>query len=73
MVPTLFFYQLVLIALVWLFFMRVNLDLWYAGPPTKGGHGHGHVTVRRSADPPDRGARVDQSHGGRVSAVSPAL
>ena len=52
---------------------RINLDLWYAGPPTKGGHRHGHVTVRRSADPPDRGARFDQSHGGRVSAVSLAL
>jgi hypothetical protein len=53
--------------------IRVNLDLWYIGPPTKGGHRHGHVTVRRSADPPDRGARFDQSHGGRVVAVSPAL
>jgi glutaredoxin 3 len=24
---------------------RVHLDLWYSGPPTKGGHRHGNVTV----------------------------
>jgi hypothetical protein len=24
---------------------RVNLDLWYAWPPTKGGHNHGQFTV----------------------------
>jgi hypothetical protein len=54
-------------------YIRVNLDLWYAGPPPKGGHRHGDVTVHRSADSPDRGARFDQSHRGRVSAVSPAL
>jgi hypothetical protein len=43
---------------------RVNLDLWYSGPPMKGGHRHGHVTVHRSADPPNRGAGFDQSHRG---------
>jgi hypothetical protein len=43
-------------------YFRVNLDLWYAVPPTKGGHSYGHVTVRRSPDPPDRGTRFDQSH-----------
>src|SRR6266850_3845133 len=42
--------------------IRVNLDLWYAVPPTKGGHRYGNVTVRRSPDPPDRGPRFDQSH-----------
>jgi DDE superfamily endonuclease len=31
------------------------------------------VTVRRSADPPDRGARLDQSHAGGVSAGGPPL
>jgi predicted TIM-barrel fold metal-dependent hydrolase len=41
---------------------RVNLDLWYAVPPTKGGHSYGNVTVRRSPDPSDRGTRFDQSH-----------
>jgi integrase len=24
---------------------RVHLDLWYPGPPTKGGHRHGNLTV----------------------------
>ena len=52
---------------------RVNLDLWYTGPPTKGGHSHGHVTVRRSPDPLARGPGFDQSHRGRVSAVGPVL
>ena len=28
------------------FFYRVNLDLWYPVPPTKGGHCYGNVTVR---------------------------
>jgi adenine-specific DNA-methyltransferase len=26
-------------------FIRVNLDLWYPGPPTTGGHRYGYVTV----------------------------
>jgi hypothetical protein len=43
---------------------RVNLDLWYTAPPMKGGLRHGHVTVRRSPDPPHRATRLDQSHGG---------
>jgi hypothetical protein len=42
--------------------MRVNLDLWYPGPPTRGGHPYGSFTLRRSTDAPDRGARFDQSH-----------
>ncbi len=42
--------------------IRVHLDLWYPGPPTKGGPRHGNVTVRRSPDPLDRGARFDESH-----------
>jgi hypothetical protein len=53
--------------------IRVHLDLWYPGPPTTGGHGHGHVTFRRSPDPPHGGARCDQSHGGRVAAIRPAM
>ena len=52
---------------------RVNLDLWYPGPPMKGGHRHGHVTVRRSPDPPHGGPGCDPSHRGRVSAVGPTL
>ncbi|SRR6266511_3014257 len=44
--------------------IRVNLDLWYAEPPTKGGHRHGHITVRRSPDPPYGGLGFDQSHRG---------
>jgi Tn3 transposase DDE domain len=52
---------------------RVNLDLWYPRSPMKGGHGHGNVTVRRAPDPPDRGARCDQSHRERVAAVGPTL
>ena len=52
---------------------RVNLDLWYPGPPMKGGHHQGNVTVRRSPEPPDRGARFDQSHRERVAAVGPPL
>jgi hypothetical protein len=43
---------------------RVHLDLWYPGPPTKGGPRHGHVTVRRSPDPPHGGPGFDQSHRG---------
>src|SRR5262245_22437219 len=31
---------------------RVHLDLWYAVPPTNGGHRHGKLTVRRSPDRP---------------------
>jgi hypothetical protein len=54
-------------------YSRVNLDLWYPGPPRKGGHPYGNVTLCRSADPPDRGARFDQSHGARVSAVGSPL
>jgi integrase/recombinase XerD len=42
--------------------IRVHLDLWYAVPPMKGGHRHGELTVHRSPDPPDSGARCDQSH-----------
>jgi hypothetical protein len=53
--------------------LRVNLDLWYPRPPMKGGHSHGHVTVRRSPDPPARGARFDQSHRERVAAVGPPI
>jgi putative transposase len=53
--------------------IRVNLDLWYPRPPMKGGHGHGNVTVRRSPNPPDRGARFDQSHRERVTAVGPPI
>jgi putative transposase len=45
-----------------MFNTRVNLDLWYAVSPTKGGHSYGNVTIRRSPDPPDRGPRFDQSH-----------
>jgi len=55
------------------FYRRVNLDLWYPRSPMKGGHGHGNVTVRRAPDPPDRGARCDQSHRERVAAVGPTL
>jgi hypothetical protein len=36
--------------------IRVNLDLWYSGPPAKGGHRDGSFTLRRSTDAPDRGA-----------------
>jgi hypothetical protein len=32
---------------------RVNLDLWYTAPPTKGGDRHGKFTVYRHSDPPD--------------------
>jgi site-specific recombinase XerD len=38
---------------------RVHLDLWYPWPPMKGGQHHGNDTVRRSPEPPDRGARFD--------------
>src|SRR5215475_15228783 len=38
-----------------------------------GGHGHGHVTVRRSPDAPNRGARCDPSHRARMAAVGPLL
>jgi hypothetical protein len=31
---------------------KVNLDLWYPRPPTKGGYYHGNITVRRSPEPP---------------------
>ena len=53
--------------------MRVHLDLKYTGPPRKGGPSDGHVTVRRSRDPPDGGSGFDQSHHGRISAVGPTL
>jgi hypothetical protein len=53
--------------------IRVNLDLWYPVPPMKGGHRHGEFTVHRYPDPADRGTRFDQSHGGRVAAVSSTL
>ena len=46
--------------------IRVHSDLWYSVPPTKGGHRYGNVTLLRSTDAPDRGARFDQSHGERV-------
>jgi hypothetical protein len=52
---------------------RVHLDLSYTGPPTTGGHGHGHVTVRRSPDPPHGGPGFDPSHRGGVAALGLAL
>jgi hypothetical protein len=52
---------------------RVNLDLWYTAPPTKGGDNHGKFTVHRSPDPPDGGGGFDESHPERVSAVDPAF
>ncbi len=52
---------------------RVNLDLWYPMPPTKGGDDHGHVTVRRSPDPTHRGARSHQPHREGVSGIGPAF
>ena len=51
---------------------RVHLALKYPGPPTKGGHGHGYVTVRRSPIPPHGGLGCDASHRGGVSAAGPA-
>jgi Helix-turn-helix of DDE superfamily endonuclease len=39
--------------------------------PMKGSPRRGKFTVRRSPDSPHRGAQFDQSHRGRVSAVSP--
>jgi hypothetical protein len=41
---------------IYLAYIRVNLDLWYSGPPTKGGHRDGSFTLRRSTDAPGRGA-----------------
>jgi hypothetical protein len=35
---------------------RVHLDLWYAVPPTKGGHQHGNFTVCRHPNSLHRGA-----------------
>src|SRR5262249_44354478 len=62
-----------LVAVGW----RLSLELIsiysILGLQRKGGHWHGHITVRRSADPPDRGARFDQSHAGGVSAVGSIL
>src|SRR6266498_1375585 len=52
---------------------RVYLDLWYPGPPTKGGPSHGQFAVHPHPGPPYGGAGFDQSHPGRVSAVGPAL
>jgi hypothetical protein len=52
---------------------RVHPDLWYPGPPRKGGHRHGDLTLHRSPDAPDRGARFDQSHRERVGAARVAL
>jgi hypothetical protein len=54
-------------------YIRGHLDLKYTGPPRKGGCSYGHVTVRRSPDPPDGGAGFDESHRGRISAVGPTL
>ena len=51
---------------------RVNLDLWYPVPATKGGHSHGALTVHRHPDPADSGSRCDPPHVGGVSAGSPA-
>jgi hypothetical protein len=53
--------------------IRGHLDLKYTGPPMKGGHSYGHVTVRRFPDPPYGGPGFDQSHRGRISAVGPTL
>jgi hypothetical protein len=49
--------------------IRVNLDFWYFVTPTKEGHQHGNVTVRRFPAPRYRGARFDQSHHLWVSVV----
>src|SRR5262245_4936747 len=54
-------------------YIRVHLDLTSTGPPRKGGHSYGHVTVRRSPDPPDGGPGFDQSHHERIPAVGPPL
>src|SRR5882724_11774284 len=53
--------------------LRVNLDLWYPVPPTKGGHSHGQFTIRRRPDSPHGGAGFDQSHVGGVAAVGSAF
>src|SRR5882724_9941622 len=54
-------------------FNRVNLDLCYPGPPTKGGQSHGTCTMCRCQDPPHGGPGFDQSHRGRVCPVGPVL
>src|SRR6266850_5577329 len=56
-----------------IFIKKVNLDLWYPVPPTKGGHSHGQFTIRRRPDPPHGSAGFDQSHVGGVAAVGSAF
>src|SRR5262249_439104 len=53
----------------WRFHIRVYPDLWYPGPPMKGGTPYGRFTVHRPAVPPDGVPGFDQLDPRRVSAA----